>query len=379
MPISISSPLRSFDLVRPMLAHTVTELPTTPGYLFEPKWDGFRAIAFQQRGTVHLQSRTLTLLDRYFPELCEALAAQLPDGCTLDGEIVIASPHGLDFDALQQRLHPAASRVARLAEETPASFVAFDLLRLDGVDQSARPQSERRMLLDSLLVLARPPLYITPMTTDRSQAARWLHAFEGAGLDGVIAKPADQPYVQGKRVMLKIKHARTIDCVVAGFRWHVSGNDTIASLLLGLYDAAGVLQHVGSTSSFSMAERRALARELEPLRVKAWERHPWAAWATPGTGTDAQRMPGAVSRWSSGKEMPWEPLRIQRVCEVKVDQLQGRRFRHSASFLRWRFDKMPADCTFEQLSVTPPYELAKVFSARGDASSGVPEGYSAAK
>jgi len=362
MPLSLSSPLRSFDPVRPMLAQTAAEIPATPGYLFEPKWDGFRAIVFKQRGVVHLQSRTLTLLDRYFPELCEALAAQLPDDCTLDGEIVIATPRGLDFDALQQRLHPAASRVARLAVETPASFVAFDLLRLDGEDQMALPQSERRILLDSLLVLASPPLHITPMTTDRAQAARWLREFEGAGLDGVIAKPADQPYVQAKRVMLKIKHVRTADCVVAGFRWHVSGHDTIASLLLGLYDESGVLQHVGSTSSFSMAERRALARELEPLRVRAWERHPWAGRGAPDGGSDAQRMPGAASRWSSGKEMPWEPLRIQRVCEVKFDQLQGRRFRHSASFLHWRFDKTPADCTFEQLTVTPPYALAKVFA-----------------
>lgn len=348
-----------------MLAQAATQLPTEPGYLFEPKWDGFRAIAFKQQGVVHLQSRTLTLLDRYFPELCEALAAQLPDDCTLDGEIVIATPHGLDFDALQQRLHPAASRVARLSVETPASFVAFDLLRLDGADQSALPQCERRMLLDSLLVLASAPLHLTPMTTDLALAERWLRDFEGAGLDGVVAKPADQPYVQGKRVMLKIKHVRTTDCVVAGFRWHVSGKDTIASLLLGLYDDAGVLQHVGSTSSFSMAERRALARELEPLRVKAWEHHPWAAWATPGRddSADAQRMPGAASRWSSGKDMAWEPLRIQRVCEVKIDQLQGRRFRHSASFLRWRVDKLPADCTLDQLSVTPPYELANVFEA----------------
>jgi ATP-dependent DNA ligase len=346
-----------------MLAQSAAEIPAAPGYLFEPKWDGFRAIVFKQRGTVHLQSRTLTLLDRYFPELCEALAAQLPDDCTLDGEIVIATPQGLDFDALQQRLHPAASRVTRLATETPASFVAFDLLRLDGEDQTALPQSERRMLLESLLVPAHPPLHLTPMTTDRSQATRWLRAFQGAGLDGVVAKPADQPYVQGKRVMLKIKHTRTADCVVAGFRWHASGNDTIASLLLGLYDDAGVLQHVGSTSSFSMAERRALARELQPLRVEAWERHPWATWAAQHGGSDAQRMPGAPSRWSSGKEMPWEPLRIQRVCEVKVDQLQGRRFRHTASFLRWRFDKPPADCTFEQLSVAPPYELARVFAS----------------
>jgi ATP-dependent DNA ligase len=273
---------------------------------------------------------------------------------------VIAADGGLDFDALQQRLHPAASRVAKLAKETPTSFVAFDLLAEGGRDIRSAPQRERRHLLERLMKGLGPPLHLTPMTEDRATAERWLAEFEGAGLDGVIAKLPDASYQPGKLVMLKIKHIRTADCVVAGFRWHKSGKDTVGSLLLGLYDDRGVLQHVGVTSSFTMAKRKALVQELEPLRANALEEHPWRSWAE---GSASGRMPGAQSRWSAGKDLSWEPLRVERVCEVKYDHLQGDRFRHAAVFLRWRPDKEPRDCRYDQLEVTPPYELSKVFSS----------------
>jgi ATP-dependent DNA ligase len=313
-------------------------------------------------GEVFIQSRDLRPLDRYFPELHDVFLGTLPDGCVLDGEIVIATPHGLDFDALQLRLHPAASRVAKLAKETPAAFVGFDLLALDGRDLRGATQRERRALLEQLLAGVKPPVYLTPMTEDRSVAAEWLDRFEGAGLDGVIAKPADGIYQPGKRAMFKIKHARTADCVVAGFRWHKSGNDRIGSLLLGLYDAAGRLHHVGVTSSFTMAARKDLALELEPLRQDALKEHPWRDWADAGGG-EMTRMPGGQSRWSAGKDLSWEPLRVERVCEVKYDHLQGSRFRHAAVFQRWRPDKKPGDCRYDQLEVTPAYELEKVFGA----------------
>ena len=348
----------------PMLCAIAAELPPQGDFLFEPKWDGFRAIVFCRGGTVRLQSRDLKPLDRYFPELHETLLGALPDGCALDGEVVIAGRHGLDFDALQQRIHPAASRIERLSRETPASFVAFDLLALAGRSVATRPQAERRLLLQALLADAAAPLHLTPMTTERPLALRWLNEFEGAGLDGVVAKQADLPYQPGRRAMLKIKHVRTADCVLAGFRWHKSGEDAIGSLLLGLYDQAGVLQHVGATSAFGMDQRRALALELAPLRLvgKAAAAHPWAGWRSAEVGS-AQRMPGAQSRWSGGKDMGWQPLRPERVCEVKYDHLQGRRFRHAAGFVRWRLDKPAPDCRFDQLEVTPPYELARVFGA----------------
>jgi ATP-dependent DNA ligase len=351
--------------IAPMLAQLATDLPTGDGFLFEPKWDGFRAIVFRGRDDVFIQSRDLRPLDRYFPELHDALLRGLPPMCVLDGEIVIATDRGLDFDALQLRLHPAASRVARLAAETPASFVAFDLLATGDEDLREQPQEERRRRLEQLLAGAAPPIHLTPMTTDRDLASEWLRQFEGAGLDGVIAKPTDGTYQPGKRAMIKVKHARTADCVVAGFRWHKNGKGTlVGSLLLGLYDAHDRLHHVGVTSSFTMTKRRELAAELEPLRERALETHPWRDWAEAGAG-EMTRMPGGHSRWSAGKDLSWEPLRVERVCEVKYDHMQGDRFRHAAVFVRWRPDKPPLDCRYDQLEVTPAYELEKVFGASG--------------
>ena len=347
--------------IEPMLAKLADGLPAGAGFIFEPKWDGFRAIVFRTKGDVYIQSRDLRPLDRYFPELHQALVERLPEGSVVDGEIVIATPRGLDFDALQLRLHPAASRVAKLAKESPASFVAFDLLGVDGGSLLDTPQHERRAQLERLLSGVEPPVYLTPMTRERSVAAEWLERFEGAGLDGVVAKPAEATYEPGKRAMLKIKHARTADCVVAGFRWHKAVPDAVGSLLLGLYDDRGTLHHVGVTSSFTVAARKALVAELEPLRKNALASHPWRSWATPEGG--GQRMPGGQSRWSAGKDLSWEPLRIERVCEVKYDHLQGDRFRHATTFLRWRPDKSPADCRYDQLEVTPAYELEKVFGS----------------
>jgi ATP-dependent DNA ligase len=345
--------------IEPMLAKLAEDLPPEGGFLYEPKWDGFRAIVFRGPNDLCIQSRDLRLLDRYFPELHQALLELLPEPCVLDGEIVIAEPGGLDFDALQLRLHPAASRVAKLAKETPASFVAFDLLSWKQRDLMAAPQAGRREALSRLLANVKPPIHLTPMTRDRALAQDWLTRFEGAGLDGVIAKPEGLPYLPGKRALVKVKHVRTAECVVAGFRWHKSGQDAVGSLLLGLYDDHGVLQHVGVTSAFTMAMRKKLARELAPLRAQAFEDHPWREWASAGDGS-ANRMPGAQSRWSAGKDLSWEPLRIERVCEVKYDHLQGNRFRHAAIFLRWRPDKPPQACRYDQLEITPPYELAKI-------------------
>jgi ATP-dependent DNA ligase len=347
--------------IEPMLAKIADELPTAPAFLFEPKWDGFRALVFRGDSDVFIQSRDLRPFDRYFPELHDLLLDKLPGGCVIDGEIVIATPAGLDFDALQMRLHPAASRVAKLAKETPASFVAFDMLAVDGRSVMSAPQSERRALLEKGLTNVQPPVHVTPMTRDRGVAAQWLEHFEGAGLDGVIAKPVEIPYQPGKRVLIKVKHARTADCVVAGFRWHASGKDTVGSLLLGLYDDRGVLQHVGVTSAFTMPIRKQLAIDLAPLRTDAIRDHPWREWAS--VDAAVTRMPGAQSRWSAGKDLSWEPLRIERVCEVKYDHLQGDRFRHAAIFLRWRPDKPPSECRYDQLDVTTPYELEKVFGA----------------
>ena len=349
--------------IEPMLAKLADDLPVGDNVLYEPKWDGFRAIVFRGGSELFIQSRDLRPLDRYFPELHEALLAGLPDGSVFDGEIVIATPRGLDFDALQLRLHPAASRVAKLARETPAAFVAFDALAIDGRDVRDVPQGERRSLLEQALSSARPPIHLTPMTRDRAVAVEWLARFEGAGLDGVIAKPALGKYEPGKRAMIKIKHARTADCALAGFRWHKAGrNELVGSLLLGLYDDKRGLHHVGVTSSFTMAARKQLAAELASLRERAFEEHPWREWAEAG-GSDMTRMPGGQSRWSAGKDLSWEPLRIDRVCEVKYDHMQGTRFRHAAVFLRWRPDRQPGDCRYDQLEVTTPYELEKVFGA----------------
>jgi ATP-dependent DNA ligase len=348
--------------IEPMLAKATGALPRDGegDFLFEPKWDGFRAIVFRGPEGLFIQSRTKRPLDRYFPELHDALLERLPPGCVVDGEIVIATRDGLDFDALQLRLHPAASRVEKLARSMPSSFIAFDLLAADGEVLMAEPQAGRRARLEALLAGATPPLHVTPATRDRATAAEWLDRFEGAGLDGVIAKPLAGRYQPGKRFMLKIKHVRSADCVVAGFRWHKSGRDAIGSLLLGLYDERGVLQHVGITSSFTMKQRRALVAELEPLRENALDDHPWQDWAGQG---NQERMPGMQSRWSGGKDLSWEPLRIERVCEVKYDHMQGDRFRHAATFLRWRPDKRPGDCRYDQLEGPRPYRLADVLSS----------------
>jgi ATP-dependent DNA ligase len=364
--------------IEPMLAKLAESIPIGP-FLYEPKWDGFRAIVFRGGSELFIQSRDLRPLDRYFPELHDALLERLPDGCVIDGEIVIATPHGLDFEALQLRLHPAASRAAKLARSTPASFIAFDALALDGRDLRGVAQGARRTCLEEALAGVARPVHLTPVTRDPAVATEWLSRFEGAGLDGVIAKPEHGAYEPGKRAMIKIKHARTADCVVAGFRWHKDGRDErIGSLLLGLYDDKGALHHVGVTSSFTMAARRQLVDELAPLRERALEHHPWREWAEAGGGEirlrsdgptvelrrdGLQRMPGGQSRWSAGKDLSWEPLRIERVCEVKYDHMQGARFRHAAVFQRWRPDKPPGECRYDQLEVTTPYELESVFGA----------------
>jgi ATP-dependent DNA ligase len=346
--------------IEPMLSKLAADLPEGDGWLFEPKWDGFRAIVFRSGDRIYTQSRDCRPLDRYFPELAPLLREALPPRAVVDGEIVIAGPRGLDFDALQLRLHPAASRVAKLAAESPASFVAFDLLAEGARDLRGRPQAERRQLLEQALRGASGSVHLTPCTRKRSLAREWFDRFEGAGLDGVIAKHEAALYEPGKRVMVKVKHTRTADCVVAGFRWHKNGpGELVGSLLLGLYDDARTLHHVGVTSSFTTAVRRQLAKELEPLRKDALAKHPWRGWAEAMDGST--RMPGGQSRWSQGKDLSWEPLRIERVCEVKYDHLQGDRFRHATTFLRWRPDKRPADCRYDQLEVTPPAELAGIF------------------
>ena len=347
-----------------MLAKRVGELPDGPGWIFEPKWDGFRVLVFRDGDELLLQSRDEKPLDRYFPELLEPLRAQLPPRCVLDGEVVIARDGALDFEALQLRIHPAASRVALLAKEIPASLVFWDVLCEGDRDLHDRPFSERRRALEALLAGAQPPLHVTPATEERSIAADWFRRFEGAGLDGVLAKPAAGTYQPNKRVMLKVKHERECDCVVAGFRWHKRGEGrAVGSLLLGLYDDAGSLQHVGVASSFSDAKRRELVSLLAPYREGALADHPWQHWAGEvGQEASPQRMPGAKSRWSQGKDLSWEPLRPELVVEVAYDHMQGRRFRHTAHFRRWRTDKPPRDCSYAQLEVVAPHELAAIFA-----------------
>ena len=354
--------------IEPMLAKASDGLPDGDGWLFEPKWDGFRAIVFRDGDEMLIQSRDLKPLDRYFPELAEPLKASLPDRCVLDGEVVISRSGALDFEALLLRIHPAASRVKMLAAESPASFVAWDLLALGGEDLRAIPQGERRARLETALARAAPPVHLTPATRDRAIAAEWFDRFEGAGLDGIVAKRLDAPYQPGKRAMLKIKHQRTADCVVAGFRWHKNGPGThIGSLLLGLFDDDGTLHHVGITSSFTWDRRAALVEELALLRERALNDHPWREWAEWSRQGDAdasgQRLPGATSRWNRGKDLSWEPLRIERAVEVAYDHLQGTRFRHATTFKRWRPDKQPAECRYDQLEETPAYEIARIFGA----------------
>src|SRR5712692_9823978 len=347
--------------VSPMLAKLVRELPTNDELLYEPKWDGFRCIVFRDGDEIELGSRNERPLNRYFPELVESLREALPERAVVDGEIVIATEHGLDFDLLQMRVHPAASRVNKLAEETPSSFVAFDLLAEGGDDLRKRPFSDRRKRLERMFRRAKPPVHITPVTTDPVVAGQWFEQFEGAGLDGVIAKPGAGEYRENERGWLKVKHQRTADCVVAGFRTHKDG-DGVGSLLLGLYDDEGMLHHVGVASSFAAPLRKKLAKELEPYRKNASEGHPWAEWAAAeGDGT---RMPGGPSRWNAGKDLSWEPLRIELVAEVSFEHLQGDRFRHTARFVRWRPDREPVSCTYAQLDSPVPMELREIFGLR---------------
>ncbi len=345
-----------------MLAKAAADLPKGDGWLYEPKWDGFRTIVFRDGDEWLVQSRDLKPMNRYFPELGEPILAQLPARCVLDGEIVIAGPKGLDFDALLQRIHPAATRVAMLARETPSSLVVWDLLAEGDNDLRELPLTERRARLEQVVGQLAAPLHLTPSTQDRELAADWFRRFEGAGLDGVIAKRLDGTYRAGERALIKVKHARTADCVVAGFRWHKNGPQTlVGSLLLGLYDDAGVLHHVGVASAFSAVRRRELAEELAPLREGALDNHPWREWAS---DDEHQRRPGATSRWNRGKDLSWEPLRVELSCEVGFDHMQGDRFRHPAQFKRWRPDKPPADCRYDQLEVAPPYELQQIFDRR---------------
>ena len=341
----------------PMLAKLSRELPRQPGLFYEPKWDGFRCIVFRDGEEVILGSRNEKPLTRYFPELVEALERELPPRCVMDGEIVIAGAAGLDFDALSQRIHPADKRIRQLAALTPASFVAFDLLAHDDVSLMDAPYAQRRAELESVLAAARPPVYLTPVTGDPDVAADWFARFEGAGLDGVVAKASDLRYLPDTRAMLKVKHQRTADCVVAGFRTHKDGAG-VGSLLLGLHDASGSLHHVGVASGFSVARRRDLVAELAPYRADALEGHPWAGWAVA-----AGRAPGGTNRWNAGKDMSWEPVRPEAVCEVSYDHLQGDRFRHATSFVRWRPEREPASCTYAQLETPVPMELSEVFGA----------------
>jgi ATP-dependent DNA ligase len=342
-----------------MLSKLVPEIPPAGDVLFEPKWDGFRTIVFRDGDAVELGSRNERPMTRYFPELLGPLRASLPNRCVVDGEVVIAGPKGLDFDALLNRIHPADSRVQKLAAETPASFVAFDVLAVG--DEDLRPLAflQRRRRLEEALSSARPPVHLTPATRDRSVALEWFRRFEGAGLDGVMVKPLALPYLEGKREMLKVKHARTADCVVAGFRLY-KGTEDVGSLLLGLYDNAGALHHVGIASGFTAARRRELVAELAPLGANSRENHPWQHWETLA-GEANTRMPGAPSRWNAKRDLGWEPLRPERVAEVSYDHLQSDRFRHATHFLRWRDDRHPNSCTYAQLEAVVPEELSRLF------------------
>ena len=355
----------------PMLAKRIGEIPSEEVWSFEPKWDGFRAIVFRDGDDLMIQSRDGKPLDRYFPELREPLLSQLPERCILDGEVVIAKTHGLDFDSLSLRIHPAASRIKMLSAEIPASVVFFDLIAVGDQDLRAVPFTERRARLEEILQDAKPPIHITPATTDHATAQDWFTRFEGAGMDGVMAKKLDSIYAPDKRTMLKVKHERECDCVVAGFRWHKeskgkgqqpASEDSIGSLLLGLYDVEGKLQHVGVCASFTAAKRKELVEFLAPYRTNASEGHPWGGWA--GEDADGSRMPGAKSRWTGTKDLSWVALRPELVAEVSYEHMQGDRFRHMAHFRRWRSDRLPASCTYEQLEVVAPQELMQIFPER---------------
>ncbi|MEV4612587.1 ATP-dependent DNA ligase [Kitasatospora sp. NPDC049258] len=345
--------------VSPMLAKSVAEIP--PGMQYEAKWDGFRAIVFRDGDEVELGSRTGKPLTRYFPEVVEACRRELPERCVVDGEIVIARDGRLRFEELLERIHPAASRVRTLAERTPASFLAFDLLALGDRALDQRPLAERRAALTEALAGVRAPVHLAPATTDLDLARTWFTRFEGAGLDGVVAKPLDQPYRPGERTMFKVKHQRTADCVLAGYREHKSG-PVVGSLLLGLYDPDGRLQHVGVCASFPMARRRELAEELKELRMDGFAGHPWAQWADEGAQASS-RLPGGPSRWTGKKDLSWIPLRPERVCEVAYDHMEGSRFRHTTQFRRWRPDRDPAGCSYEQLAEPVSYDLADLLGA----------------
>ncbi|GAA5024962.1 ATP-dependent DNA ligase [Streptomyces siamensis] len=343
--------------VKPMLAKSVAKIP--PGMHYEAKWDGFRAIVFRDGTEVELGSRTGKTLTRYFPELVAALRERLPERCVMDGEIVIARDGRLDFDALTERIHPADSRVRMLAEKTPASFVAFDLLALADESLLDVPLSDRRALLVRALSGVTAPVHVAPATTDSEVAQRWFEQYEGAGLDGVVAKPLTLPYRMDERAMFKIKHERTADVVVAGYRFHKSG-PVVGSLLLGLYDDAGTLQHVGVSAAFSMKRRAELVEELEPLRMADAGEHPWAAW-TDEAAHETARLPGAPSRWSGKKDLSWVPVRPERVAEVAYDHMEnGVRFRHTARFRRWRPDRTAESCTYGQLEEPVGYDLAEI-------------------
>jgi ATP-dependent DNA ligase len=348
--------------VKPMLAKAVHEVPHDAGLLYEPKWDGFRCIVFRDGEEIELGSRNDRPLTRYFPELVDLLKGALPERCVVDGEVVVVTEGGLDFDALQQRLHPAESRVRMLSEKTPASFVAFDLLALDDRDLTGEPFTERRRLLEAAVSGDHGRVHLTPMTDDPTVAEDWFTRFEGAGFDGVMAKPADQPYQQDKRVMWKVKHERTADCVVAGFRWHKDG-EGVGSLLLGLFDDDGNLHHVGVASSFTAARRRELVDELAPLREDALDGHPWREWADHQAQAQATgKMPGGISRWNAQKDLTWEPLRAELVAEVRYEHVLSGRFRHGGRLVRFRPDRTPDSCTYAQLEEVAPAELADLFS-----------------
>ena len=347
-----------------MLAKRVSALPPGEGWIFEPKWDGFRTLIFRDGDEVFIQSRDERPFNRYFPELIAPITKQLPKRCVLDGEIVMPVDGALEFDTLQLRLHPAESRVKKLAAEIPASIVFFDLLCEGDRSLCDTPFEKRRERLEKICAKLSPPLHCTPATRDRAVAEDWFKRFEGAGLDGVVAKAVDGTYEPNKRVMFKVKHERECDCVVAGFRWHKTGGKTkVGSLLLGLYNDNGQLEHVGVCASFTDAKRKELVEMLEPYRKNALKSHPWRDWADFAENDDApHRMPGGQSRWSGGKDLSWEPVRPELVLEVAYDHMQGDRFRHTAQFRRWRSDKKPKDCTYEQLEVVPPQELTEIFA-----------------